>query len=543
MTKRILQWWQSGIIYHIYPRSFQDGNGDGIGDLTGIISRLDYLSHTLGIDALWLSPIYPSPMADFGYDIADYRDVDPIFGALDTFDLLVREAHQRNLKVIIDYVPNHTSDQHKWFGESRSSRTAAKRNWYVWADPQEDGTPPNNWLSVFGGPAWSWDATTEQYYLHSFLSSMPDLNWRNPAVQHAMFEVVRFWLDRGVDGLRIDTAHYIMKDHAMRDNPSNQIVHTTFHKSFGAYDTQLHLYDKGDADVHNVFRDLRHLLDSYGQEQPRIALGEIHIFDVPTWASYYGEQLDELHMPCNFGLLNTPWQAQAIRQAVDTLESTIPACAWPNYVLGNHDEHRIATRIGAAQARVGMLLLLTLRGTPTLYYGDELGMENVPIAPEHERDPWGIHMPGLGLGRDPERTPMQWEASPHAGFCHAEVAPWLPVAANATTMNVATQLEDPQSFLSLTRKLIDLRRSSLALSGGSYRALESTSTNCFVYMRETADERWIVALNTGTQDQILNVTCAGDASIILSTYLDRQEHVDLATLALRGNEGGLIQLT
>ncbi|RMF61789.1 MAG: alpha-amylase, partial [Bacteroidetes bacterium] len=302
MTTDPLPWWQTGVIYQIYPRSFKDSNGDGIGDLGGVLEKLDYLSDTLGVDAIWLSPFYPSPMADFGYDVADYTDVDPIFGDLATFDALVAEAHRRGLRVIIDIVPNHTSDRHPWFIASRSSRDNPKRDWYVWRDPAPDGGPPNNWLSVFGGPAWEYDETTGQYYLHSFLKEQPDLNWRNPEVRRAMFDVFRFWLERGVDGFRIDVAHYIMKDPLFRDNPPNP-HRGDYHKDMGEYDTQLHLYDKGHEDVHEVFRELRRLLDDYSRDRPRFAVGEIHIFDWNAWVRYYGDNLDELHMPFNFALL------------------------------------------------------------------------------------------------------------------------------------------------------------------------------------------------------------------------------------------------
>ncbi len=416
MTVNTTPWWQHGIIYQIYPRSFKDSNGDGIGDLRGIIWQLAYLDW-LGVDAVWISPFYPSPMVDFGYDISNYTDVDPIFGDMTTFDELVRQAHQRNLKVIIDFVINHTSDQHPWFIESRSSRSALRRNWYIWADPKKDGSPPNNWISVFGGSAWEWDATSGQYYLHSYEKRQPDLNWRNPEVKEAMFDVVRFWLEHGVDGLRIDAAHRIMKHPQLPDNPPNTSKTPAMHKPMGDYDTLLHLYDKGHPDIHDVYRELRSLLDSYSSEQARVIIGEMHIPDWKEWASYYGANLDEMHMPFNFGLLSVAWNAQTIRQSVDLLEANLPPGAWPNYVLGNHDEPRIASRVGPAQARIAMMLLLTLRGTPTLYYGDEIGMHDGHIPPEHVYDPVEKNMPGLGLGRDPERTPMQWDSSQNAGFC------------------------------------------------------------------------------------------------------------------------------
>lgn len=535
-------WWQQGVIYQIYLRSFQDSNGDGIGDLAGVIERLDYLAHVLGVDALWLTPFYPSPMADGGYDVADYRDIDPRFGDLATFDRLMSEAHARGLHVIIDYVPNHTSDQHSWFVQSRSSRDNPRHDWYIWADPRPDGSPPNNWLSVFGGSAWSWDTTRQQYYLHSFHPQQPDLNWRHPAVKAAMFDVLRFWLERGVDGFRIDVAHFLMKDPYLRDNPPNPSMSPAFWRSFGAYDSQLHLYDHAHHDVHHVHRELRQLLESYSQQQPRVSIGELYRPDMGAWATYYGRDLDELHLPFNFRLLATPWNALAIRQAVDELEAVVPTGAWPNYVLGNHDEPRVASRLGHAQARVAMLLLLALRGTPTLYYGDELGMQNVPIPAEYQDDLWERNLPGLNLGRDQERTPMLWNSSTHAGFCPPEVKPWLPIIQNAAQHNVVAQLTDPSSMLSLTRRLLHLRRAYPALSAGTYRAINTTVEGCFVYLRQDGTQSLLIALNFTQVEQELHLTEWGTGRILLSTHTDREGKLDLAHLALHGDEGCIIEI-
>ncbi len=378
-------WWQTGVVYQIYPRSFVDGSGDGVGDLSGVTSRLDHLSETLGLDALWLSPFYPSPMADFGYDVADYTDVDPLFGSLDDFDALVAAAHGRGLRVLVDWVPNHTSDRHPWFVEARSSRSSPKRGWYVFRDPAPSGGPPNNWLSVFGGSAWQWDGATSQYYLHSFLAEQPDLDWRCPELRAAMLDVLRFWLDRGVDGFRIDVAHYLMKDPALRDNPPRPGGGTTFHRSYGEYDSQLHVHDKAHEDVHGVFREIRRLVDGHPGPGERVTIGEIHEPDLARWASYYGEALDELHMPFDFGLLGAPWTAAAVRGHVDRVEAALPPGAWPSHVLGNHDEPRLASRLGEAGSRLAAMLLLTLRGTPTLYAGDEIGTPEVAVPAERQR--------------------------------------------------------------------------------------------------------------------------------------------------------------
>ena len=534
-------WWQQGVIYQVYPRSFMDSNGDGIGDLQGIIAKLDYLTW-LGVDAIWISPIYPSPMIDFGYDITNYTDIDPIFGDLATFDSLLEQAHQHGLRVIMDYVPNHTSDQHPWFQESRSSRANPKRDWYVWADPKPDGSPPNNWQGSWGGSAWEWDATTNQYYLHSYHKTMPDLNWRNPAVKEAMFDVVRFWLDRGVDGLRIDSAQRIMKDPELRDNPPNPSPQVTPYKSLGEYDLQLHIHDKGHPDIHTVYRELRQLLNTYSSESPRVALGEMHIFDWPEWARYYGVQLDELHMPLNFGLVGVPWKARTVRQLVDSVEAALPPKAWPNYVLDNHDETRIASRIGPQQVRVAMMLLLTLRGTPTLYYGDEIGMHDVEIPPEYIQDPWGKNLPGRGLGRDPARSPMQWDDSPNAGFSPPAIDPWLPIANDYKQANVAVQRQDRHSMLSLTRALLQLRRTTLSLAVGSYTPIEDVPDDCFVYIRRFGKQQRLIALNISGDEQQVQLPKMGSGRILVSTHLDHEKPVDLGSLLLRGDEGCIIEL-
>ena len=534
-------WWQSGVVYQIYPRSFYDTSGDGVGDLAGIIEKLAYLEE-LGVDAIWISPFYPSPMADFGYDVSNYTDVDPLFGDLATFDRLIAEAHARNLRVIVDFVPSHSSDQHPWFVESRASRDNPKRDWYVWADPKPDGSPPNNWVSVFGGGAWEWDPATRQYYLHSFLSEQPDLNWRNPAVKAAMFDAVRFWLDRGVDGFRLDTVLRIMKDPAMRDNPWNETQELHMHRPMGEFDAQVHIHDIAHPDIHPLFRELRQLLDSYDPERPRLAIAELHIYDLGRWASYYGAHLDELHLPFNFALLNTPWNAGSVGKLVAGIEAAVPPGAWPNYVLGNHDEPRVATRVGREQARVAMMLLLTLRGTPTLYNGDELGMADVPIPQERVQDPWGKQVPGLNLGRDPARTPMQWSAEANAGFCAPGVEPWLPVADDYRQVNVAAESRDRRSMLALTRALLELRRATPALHAGSHESVAGVPDDCLVYIRKWEARRYLVALNLGARPQILSLPGLGRGRVVLSTGMDRDGSAELGSFELRGHEGCVIAL-
>ncbi len=525
------KWWQRGVIYQIYPRSFKDSTGNGIGDLPGITGQLDYL-RWLGVDAIWISPIYSSPMADFGYDVADYTDIDPLFGSLADFDELLARAHGYGLKVILDFVPNHTSNQHPWFTQSRSSRMNPKRDWYLWRDAKPDGSPPTNWLSVFGGSAWTWDEPTGQYYLHSFLPEQPDLNWRNPHVRAAMFDVLRFWLNRGVDGFRVDVIDFLLKDDQFRDEPLNPGYMAGKDNPSNAL---LHLYSRHQPGVHEVIRDLRRVLDEYGD---RIGIGEISSrLSFSALAAFYGDG-DELHLPFNFKLIHLPWQASAIRQFVDAYEAALPAGAWPNYVLGNHDQPRLVSRIGIERARVGAMLLLTLRGTPFIYYGDEIGMHDVEILPHQVKDPFEVRTPGQG--RDPQRTPMQWSAESYAGFSIAE--PWLPVAADYSTVNVAAQRDDPTSMLRLYQRLIQYRKVTPALNRGSYHPLGDTAGDCFVYLRQFDDQRRLIALNFSTDEQTLTLPDLGDGRIVISTYLDREETVDLTSLYLRGYEGCIIEL-
>ena len=514
------EWWKKAVIYQIYPRSFKDTTGNGIGDLAGITQQVPYLADTLGIDAIWISPFFTSPMKDFGYDVANYREIDPLFGTMNDFEILLESIHKANLKLIIDLVPNYSSDQHPWFLESRSSRNNPKRNWYVWEDARKDGSPPNNWLSVFGGGAWEWDQETGQYYLHSFLKEQPDLNWRNPEVQNAFFGEVRFWLEQGVDGFRIDVAHYLMKDPLMRDNPLNPSGSKSIHKSLGDYDTQIHLYDKGHPDIHRIYRDFRKLLDEYSKKQPRMSMGEIHIFNLEDWVLYYGEDLDEIHFPINFSLLGADWQADSIQKLVDDLEASLPADAWPNYVLANHDDQRILSRYGKDHARSAAMLLLTLRGTPVLYYGDEIGMEDVDIPPELCLDPAGIRQEGQG--RDPNRTPMQWSDETWAGFSPPGTQkPWLPIAEDYKEINVKKQLKDPDSMLSYYRNLLKIRKHHPALQIGEYQTLTETPDGCYMYLRQNEDEQLLIAINFTDRAKTLNSSLLKNGTLLLSSQTGR----------------------
>jgi len=505
-------WWKSAVFYQIYPRSFQDSTGNGIGDLTGIAMRLSYLATTLGVDAIWISPIFPSPMADFGYDVADYTDVDPLFGTIGDLDTLIDAAHTLGLKIIIDWVPNHSSDQHPWFIESRSSLDNPKRDWYVWAEPDENGGPPNNWLSLFGGPAWTLDDATNQYYLHSFLPEQPDLNWRNPEVVAAMLDTLRFWLDRGIDGFRVDVAHFMAKDPLMRSNPLGTVSHPGT-KALGEYDTHVHIHDKGHKDVHTMHAQIRSVLEEYDD---RFAVGEIHEPDWDRWAAYFGENGDGLHMPFNFSLLWAPWEANAFRDRIAALESVLPPGAWGNHVLGNHDEPRFATRFDPDRVRPAAVLLLTLKGTPTLYYGEELGLVDCAVAAHNAQDPWGRQHPERN--RDGCRSPMQWDDTDGMGFTDATASPWLPFA--DPTTSVAKQLTDPSSTLTLYRRLLELRHATPALMTGSQTMLTDNETNVLSYSRSHNDETAYIAINF--TDAVQAYVFPTSVTQILSTTRERQ---------------------
>jgi alpha-glucosidase len=520
-------WWQRGIIYEVYPRSFQDTDHDGIGDLAGILARLDYLVE-LGVDVLWIAPIYPSPMADFGYDISDYCGIDPRFGTLADFDRLLKAAHERGLKLILDFVPNHTSIEHPWFLESRSSRLNPKRDWYLWHDAAEDGGPPNNWLSNFGGSGWEWDAITGQYYYHSFLKQQPDVNWRNPDLREAMFKVLRFWLDRGVDGFRVDVMWLLFKDEQFRNNP----VNPASHPSSPASQRLLPIYNSDRPEVHDLVAKMRSVLDSYGE---RLLIGEIYL-PIHQLVLYYGKDLRGATLPFNFQLIQCPWNADAIAQIIRDYEAALPSGAWPNWVLGNHDQARIASRVGPEQARVAAMLLLTLRGTPTLYYGDELGMTNVTILPQDVHDPAEKNEPGLGQGRDPERTPMPWDSSPSAGFSDAK--PWLPLGVEHAQVNVANLLRDQSSALTLYHALIHLRRTNEVLISGGIEGVVADKA-VLHYERRDGDQNFAIFLNF-SQEQKATVSARGQ--VVVSTHLDREKEMVRGTISVRPSEGLIVRL-
>jgi alpha-glucosidase len=525
-------WWQTGVIYQIYPRSFLDRNGDGIGDLRGIAARLDYLVD-LGVGAIWISPIFASPMADFGYDISDYNSIDPLFGTMADFDALIKAAHGRDLKVILDFVPNHTSDQHPWFQQSRTSRDSPKRDWYIWRDPAQPTVAPNNWLSEFGGSAWEFDELTGQYYYHAFLARQPDLNWRNPAVRSAMHEVMRFWLRKGVDGFRVDVIWHLVKDDQYRDNPINP----EFRLGDPPIRRVLPLYTTDRPEVHEFIAAMRRVIDEFDD---RVLIGEIYL-PIERLTAYYGRDLSGVHLPFNFSLIGARWQAQSIAKLIDQYEAALPPGGWPNWVLGNHDRPRIASRVGPDQARVAAMLLLTLRGTPTIYYGDEIGMQQVPISPEQIRDPLEKNVPGQGLGRDGARTPLQWDGGKSAGF--TTVTPWLPVAANYARQNIAEQSRDPGSIYRLYRRLVALRREQPALRQGSYRPIAANG-DLLLYTREFEGDRIFVVLNLGSKPTAVAVPTGSPAGqLLVSTFGDRDGELIRETTDIRANEGLVVKLS
>lgn len=536
-------WWQDGVVYQIYPRSYQDSNGDGVGDLPGIESRLDHLVE-LGVDAVWVSPFYPSPMADFGYDVADYTGVDPIFGTLSDFDNLIAAVHAKGLKLILDFVPNHSSDQHPWFLESRSSKDNPKRDWYLWRDGRDskDGTAggfPNNWMSNFGGPGWEWDETTQQFYYHSFLKQQPDLNWHNPEVRAAIYAAMRFWLERGpqgkgVDGFRMDVLWLLIKDPQFRDN----MINPEWRRGESSFWSVLPTYTADQPETHVVVAEMRAVLDQYDQ---RVLIGEIYL-PLPELVRYYGVaengQLDGAQMPFNFRLIQTDWNADKIAALIHEYEGVLPQGAWPNWVMGNHDQPRIASRIGAAQARAAAMLLLTLRGTPTIYYGEEIGMVDGRIAPEQVQDPAEKNQPGIGQGRDPERTPMLWDASPNAGFTKGE--PWLPVNADFSNCNVSSETADARSMLSLYRKLLEVRRQHPALHAGEIHDVRS-KRGVLAYTRSLpgSSDRFQVLLNLTNEVQTVN---CDHGHVVMTTILDGEgAHVG-GPVVIEAGEGLLVVL-
>jgi len=526
-------WLQGAVIYQIYPRSFYDSLGTGVGNLRGIIDKLDYLAgkpDSLGVTAIWLSPIYTSPMADFGYDVSDYTGVDPTFGTLADLELLISEAHKRSIKVLLDFVPNHTSDEHPWFTESRSSPSNAKRDWYTWRDPKADGGPPNNWLSVFGGSAWELDKQSGQYYLHSFLAKQPDLNWDNEEVREAMKSAMRFWLDRGVDGFRVDAVDWMSKDAALRDDPVDK--HAVNKVPGFDHGSLKHTYSRDGPHLFDRLNEMAAVLEDY---EDCFMITEAHPEtddQITGYLRYYQGVNPHLSAPFNFQGIYLPWRAQEFGQFIDKFQAAMKPTYVPIYTVGNHDESRIATRVGSAAARTAAVMLLTLPGMAFIYYGEELGMHDVAIPKDKIRDPFA----GKQNGRDPQRTPMQWSSSPQAGFTTS--LPWLPVSDDYQQVNVQVQAADAASSLSLYKRLLQFRNQSEVLRHGSYRHVH-VHEQILGYERRHGKHTILVLLNFSDTSQSLTLhDLAGE--IIIGTHLDAEGTKVSGHLTLRANEGVVI---
>ncbi len=525
-------WWQGAVFYQVYPRSFADSDGDGIGDIQGIIGRLDHLRgapDSLGVDAIWLSPVYPSPQVDFGYDVANYTDVDPVFGTLADMDRLIDECHERGLRILLDLVPCHTSDQHPWFHASRSSLSDPHRDWYVWADAAPDGGPPNNWTAVFGGPAWTLDATTGQYFAHTFYPHQPQLNWRNPAMAQAVHAAMRFWLARGIDGFRVDAIQAAVKDERLRDNPPAGPPDRWFPRLDSDFTAQEHLWDLDRPEVHDVVRGLRRVADEYGA----LLVGELYA-PLERLAAYLaGGGREEFQLAFNFELLHATWRRDSLALAIERSEALHPAGTWPTYALSNHDQSRHASRFGRHRARAAAFLLLTLRGAPFLYAGEEIGMVDAPASamPGHDR-----------AGRDPQRTPMQWDASAGGGFTAG--APWLPLA-DPDVVNVEAQRGDPDSLLSFYRRLIRARKTSRALATGEHRSIFGLDADALAFIREADQERVLVALNVGDAPCRLDLSqWARSLMRLVGTHAAPASHTEMdpRSVELRPLEGVCLRI-
>ncbi len=523
-------WWREGVVYQIYPRSFADSDNDGLGDLPGIVGRLDYLA-ALGIDAVWLSPIYPSPDIDFGYDVSDYQAIDPRFGSLADFDRLVEEAHRRNIRVILDLVLNHTSDRHPWFQQSRASLDNPYRDWYLWREGK-GGNPPNNWQSIIGGRGWELDPATGEYYFHMYYKQQPDVNWRNPKVRQAMLDVVSFWLERGVDGFRLDVFNLYYKHPAFPDNPAQVGIR--------GFDRQKHIYDTDQPEMHAFLADLRALLDQYPE---RYAVGETFLATPEKAASYCGA--DQLHAAFNFAFTETRWNPAQLLKSIHTWERCLGPQNWPNYVLNNHDLPRTATRIfhnrGEESLKVAAALLLSLRGTPFLYYGEEIGMKDIALSRDQILDPVGKKYWPFYKGRDGCRSPMQWDATAHAGFTQG--SPWLPLHPEYPNRNVAAQQSDPDSLLNFYRQLIRVRRNQPALQSGRFAPLRGGDRDTLVYLRQQGEQICLVGLNFSHHPQIVGLSgelIRRDWSLLLSNGRSVPPDLSSGALNLKPNEAVIL---
>ncbi len=525
-------WWKHGVIYQIYPRSFRDSNSDGVGDIRGITDSIDYIAE-LGVDAIWISPVNKSPMLDFGYDIEDYREIDPLFGTMDDFLDLMKQCHDRNIRVIMDLVVNHTSDRHNWFLESRSSRNNPKRDWYIW-HPGSGTRPPNRWKSAFGGSAWEFDERTGEYYLHSFLKEQPDLNWRNPELKKAVFDMMSFWLDLGVDGFRLDVVNWFIKDKKLRDNP---VTMRPFHP-------ERHKYDRNRPEVHDLLREMRVMTDRY---RDRMLVGEVFTLipgDPELSARFIGNGMDQLHMAFDFSIIYRFWSARGFYRALKKWYRAIPAGGWPAIVLSNHDQPRGRSRYlgppgSDARARVASVFLLTVRGTPFLYYGEELGMKNARLRKSDIVDPLGHKFWPIYKGRDLSRGPMPWDGSENGGF--SPVNPWLPADPDCENISVLKQSSDPYSMLTMHRRIISLRKQYRELSMGDFIPVLKGWRGIIAYYRKYGSDTSFIALNFTASEKKIDLNHRGQWRVLFSTHRTSYKFFTDLKFRLHPNEAIIVK--
>lgn len=528
--KEQMKWWQKAVFYHIYPRSFCDSTNNGIGDLRGIINRLDYLRE-LGVDGIWISPFFSSPQRDFGYDISDYRSIHPEYGTMDDFDELLKKAHEKGIKILLDLVLNHTSNQHPWFLESKSNRTNEKHDWYVWADGKgrNKRKRPNNWRAIVGGSVWEWCEEREQYYLHQFLPYQPDLNWWNPKVQEEMINIMRFWLDKGVDGFRLDIIHTLFEDKELRNNPPSR--HLFPAPEYVEYLLQNPKYTQFLPETMNILKELRKIVDSYKPDRVLVgeAVGKPEIFK-----PIYGEKNDGLHLSFNFKFAGTPFSAKKFYEVIQEMETVLPSPYWPCLVYSNHDNPRLISRLdnNPEKVKLQVLIKLTIRGTPFIYYGEEIGMSQVKVSEEHFQDPisthviWGIPI-GKLFGRDGCRTPMQWDdSSKNAGFSKSpNTEPWLPVGPNYSEINVKKQQQNENSLLNFHKKLIQVRKSEEALQCGNLEILSESNSQFLIYERLNGNEKLLIALNFSKKEVIFANPYLKSQRIFSTHLLDQKQDI------------------
>lgn len=516
-------WWKNGVIYQIYPRSFKDSRGNGIGDLKGITESLDYLNDgtpdSLGVDGIWISPFFKSPMKDFGYDISDYRDIDPLFGNLDDFKILLQEAHKRNIHIIIDLVMNHTSDEHPWFLESKKDKTNPKADWYIW-HPGKNGKAPNNWFSQFElRNAWWYEPSRGEFYLGTFTRHQPEVNWRNPELKKEMFDMVKYWLDMGVDGFRLDVVNWFIKDEQFRSNPH----------SLKSVDFQEHLYDRNRPETVEICRQLRKITDTY---KDRMMVGEIYTNSAEIASRFYGKNNDGLHMTFNFNFLFQPWNASKIYKSIINWYDKLPEGAWPNFTFSNHDNIRHYDRYSSGKwsnerAKVAAALLMTLRGTPFIYYGEEIGMTGKGLKKKDMRDPLSIRTwPLKRFCRDMARTPMQWDDSVNAGFSSSD-KPWLPVNKNYRNNNVKIQSKNKDSLLNFYKKLIWLRKDHPSLQSGSIKFFTEYLPDILMYTREENSEKLLIILNFTSKNIKIKNNAGENISLLFAPQRKSGEKLDI----------------